>query len=270
MFAIMRLKKHSSWKDVRQSASHHLRAHSVSNADTSKTHQNRFWGAGTPEELLRAMQDRVEPLVKRKDNVRAIEVFLGASPEWFKDRKNGTKELTRAAAEWLATTFGKDNVTAFGLHLDETTPHIWAMVAPIKDGKLNAKAIVGDKKRMTALQDSWAKQCQPIGLQRGIRKSGAKHTSIRTYYAAVNGNETAAKILANEAKKRLDKIQKLTQQALTERAQILAGNEALQAMARKLKTGGAVRYAPPEKREIQARAANGFPNVVPRKKVRPT
>lgn len=40
--------------------------------------------------------------------------------------------------EWLQSYFGKDNVVSAVLHMDETTPHIHAVVIPMVNERLSA------------------------------------------------------------------------------------------------------------------------------------
>lgn len=237
MFAILRTQKHNSADTIRRRCNHHLRAHDVQNADPALAGLNHAWGPSQAAQLARAIQERVEPLVKRKDNVRCIEVLLTASPEWFgSDRPGQARRLTKAAAQWLSAEFGRDNVMGFGLHMDETTPHVWAMVTPIVAGRLNASALTGSPEKMRQLQDRWAKLTAPLGLVRGVRKSGARHTTIRTFYAAANGCEKARAALEQEQAKRAAKAQQLA-------AEAQARADAAMAEARRIKARNAATLA---------------------------
>ncbi len=95
--------------------------------------------------------------------------------------------------EWLAKTFGKENVVSTTLHMDEDTPHIHASVVPIVTGerrkKKSNKPESPEKKkyrkknreaprlcandvmardRLKGYQGSYAIAMQKYGLQRGI------------------------------------------------------------------------------------------------------
>ncbi|WP_418354756.1 plasmid recombination protein, partial [Shewanella chilikensis] len=72
------------------------------------------------------------------------------------------------------------------MHRDETSPHLRAFVVPITaDGRLSAKDYIGNRQKMTADQTSFAKAVQHLGLERGIERSRATHTSIKQHYAAI-------------------------------------------------------------------------------------
>lgn len=132
----------------------------------------------------------------RKNNTKAIEVMLtynqkNVPPDFSLDA------WSQANVEWLQETFGKENVVSAVLHLDETTPHIHAVIVPVKDGKLAATELLqstpelqekNGKRGFEYLQDKYAEKMQPFGLKRGIRKSKASHEHIQNFYNALTEN----------------------------------------------------------------------------------
>jgi Plasmid recombination enzyme len=88
--------------------------------------------------------------------------------------------------QWLEREYG-DKIVRAELHLDEATPHIHAFLVPIDEkGQLNCRDFFGQRKKMFALQDSYAQAMKPLGLERGQRESRATHTSVKKYYSVVN------------------------------------------------------------------------------------
>ena len=199
-YAIVRIAKLKK-SSIGGSGSHVARSRTTLNADKSKQADNR---------TLIHSQDSDRPLgdvvaakiasskQKRKirpDAVHAVEFLLSASPEYF--RPNDPTEYgvhdptrlevwTRANVEWLQREYG-DRIVRAELHLDEATPHIHAYLVPIDErGQLNCRGIFGERKNMFALQDSYAAAMEPLGIERGIRGSKARHTDVKEYYAAVN------------------------------------------------------------------------------------
>jgi 5S rRNA maturation endonuclease (ribonuclease M5) len=66
------------------------------------------------------------------------------------------------------------------------------MVPLDEKGKLNCRALLGGSRyRLSELQDDFALAMKPLGLERGIKGSRAKHTEVRKYYAAVNQSPDA-------------------------------------------------------------------------------
>ena len=67
------------------------------------------------------------------------------------------------------------------------------MVPLDEKGKLNCRALFGGSRyRLSELQDDFALAMKPLGLERGIKGSRAKHTEVRKYYAAVNQSSDAS------------------------------------------------------------------------------
>ena len=132
MFAILGMQKHKDRGTLIKRASHHLRAHVVANADPARLGLNASSWQGTASALVDEIWQKTEPAMQRKDGVRVVELMLTASPEWHYDNPNSRlRQLSTGAREFICETFGKGNIVAMGLHRDEKTPHIWALITPI-------------------------------------------------------------------------------------------------------------------------------------------
>lgn len=121
----------------------------------------------------------------RKDAVKGIEVMMTYSAKEIPgdfDIEKWKKENVK----WLQNYFGKENVVSAVLHLDETTPHIHAVVIPMVNDRLNAKQFLGGPQKLRELQNSYGEHMHSLGLSRGLQGSLAKHTDIRDFYTAVN------------------------------------------------------------------------------------
>lgn len=73
--------------------------------------------------------------IKRKitnDQVRVVRVLLSGTHEGMMTlyEKGRLGEWCSDNIQWLQQTFGKKNVVAAHLHMDEKTPHIHATVIP--------------------------------------------------------------------------------------------------------------------------------------------
>src|SRR5699024_4341075 len=121
------------------------------------------------------------------DAVLAVEYVMTASPEWWtKATSEQQADFFDQAHKWLADKYGADRIITATVHRDETSPHLSAFVVPITaDGRLSAKDYIGNRQKMTADQTSFAKAVQHLGLERGIERSRATHTSIKQHYAAI-------------------------------------------------------------------------------------
>jgi Plasmid recombination enzyme len=193
-FCILRLEKLKTLDEVERSAKHTFREIRTKNADPSRTHKNKTWGAQTSAEVRAAIEAKL-PAKRRKDAVSCIEYLITASPEFFKTAPvKAQNAYFDGAVKWLEAKHGKENVVCVNMQLDETSPHLVAYVVPLtKDGRLSAKEIVGNQKAMKDMQTHFAEVVgKPVGLQRGIEDSGAVHTTVRQFYQAIEKNPALA------------------------------------------------------------------------------
>lgn len=189
MYGIMRLQKIKSTYSLLASMRHSFREQETPNADPSRAEQNEFVSAYSVRDGMAFYQERLNTVGRvRKNAVHAIEYMISASPGWFTDKTiQEQNRYFKDALDWLKTQYGSENVVCAGVHRDETSPHLFAYVVPIKDGKLNARALIGGKKdRLSEMQTDFAeKVCQRHGLKRGLEGSKARHTQIRHWYAVI-------------------------------------------------------------------------------------
>jgi 5S rRNA maturation endonuclease (ribonuclease M5) len=193
--AIARIAKLKSGS-VGASGQHTRRAHQTPNANPEISNI-RFIGqpdsANLPS-LETIVRDRIGDQTIRKNGVLCVEMLLTASPEYFRPddpSKAGFYEPERladfqqAVHSWLDKEYG-DRIVRAELHLDESTPHVHAYLVPLDErGKLNCRGLFGGREKLSQFQDSYANALSPLGLERGIKGSRAKHTTVKQYYAAV-------------------------------------------------------------------------------------
>ena len=194
--AILRTAKLTNWGNVTGSGSHIARQRDTPNADPDAPAPIHLIGAG---DLLSAVQGRIEEAGVRvaKNAVLAVEVMLSASPEYFRPENPGQagfyvparlEAWQQAITAWAREQWA-DNLVALTVHLDEATPHAHAVVVPVnpKTNRLSAKAMItGGKAKLRQLQDSYAAALAPLGLQRGIKGSRAKHKRIKDVYGILD------------------------------------------------------------------------------------
>lgn len=189
-FAIMRCKKLAALGCVAAALQHCYRERPTLNADPQRTPDNEHQAAGSTDQAMGQLRAML-PGRRRKDAVLAVEYFLGASPEWWRDATQSQQQLFFARArQWLEEKYGADRVIVATIHRDETSPHLSAFVVPLtQDGRLSAKEFIGNRQQMTADQTTFAARMACLGLKRGQEGSKSRHTSIRTYYARVEAAE---------------------------------------------------------------------------------
>ena len=158
----------------------------------------------------------------RKDSVRMVETLITASPEFFAGKKlREVREFFEHALEFLKTKQAEETFLSAVVHVDEKTPHMHLCFVPITaDGRLSAKEIVGNKKKLTQWQDdfwSYMVKFYP-DLERGesASKTGRTHIPPRLFKEAVHLNQQKdmlldllADINPLNAKKRVAEIEAL-------------------------------------------------------------
>ena len=194
--AIARIAKLKSG-NVGASGLHTGRARQTPNANPEISNIRFIGEPDSPDlpSLETIVRDRIGDQTIRKNGVLCVEMLLTASPEYFRPldpSRAGYYEPEKLADfratvhSWLDNEYG-DRIVRAELHLDESTPHIHAYLVPLDDrGKLNCRGIFGGRQKLSQFQDSFANAMSPLGLERGIRGSKAKHTKIQHYYAAIN------------------------------------------------------------------------------------
>ena len=110
------------------------------NADPTRTHLNRKlieYPEGVKDRSA-AIQRRLEEAgLTRKigsNQVRAIRINVSATPEDMEriEREGRLDEWCADNLKYFADTFGKENIVAAHLHLDEKTPHMHVTLVPWK------------------------------------------------------------------------------------------------------------------------------------------
>ena len=209
-FAVLHIDK-AKGNDTAMSA-HIERTVSPANADASRTHLNREL-IQFPEGVhgrSQAIEHRIDTAgIYRKiseNQVKALRFLLtGSHDEMMRlEREGRLPEWCEASVKWLQNTYGKENVVAATLHMDERTPHIHATVVPIVQGerrKAGKEAGNGkrkykvkrdkvrlcsddvyNKQKLEEYQTDYALAMERFGLERGQRGSDAKHTTTMEYY----------------------------------------------------------------------------------------
>ena len=180
-------------KDLRGVSIHNNRESSHSSnkdIDYSRTAQNfdaLTRESGNPHTNYRAeVEKRLQANYKgakavRKDAVRLVSVVVSSDRQFFEGKsREDTERFFNTAAEFLAERYGRENVVAAKVHMDETTPHMHFTFVPLTDdGRLSAKTII-DRKALSSLQDELPKILQHNGFQieRGVENSPCKHIPI--------------------------------------------------------------------------------------------
>lgn len=205
-FAVLHIEKGTAGK-AGGLGSHIDRTKKVLNADPKLSEKNLFYYLGENGKVYvydnfknrRSLQERINRRIQegykgktaiRKDAVTHLNVVLTGSHEEMTAIGENPERLTQWMNEnyrFVSERFGGRNVVDFTLHMDERTPHIHCVVVPLTvDGRLSAKEVMGNRRKLSELQDCYGKVMQnKFGLQRGIKGSTATHDSVREYYGRI-------------------------------------------------------------------------------------
>lgn len=194
-FAILRTEKLKDWGSISASLQHTFRERLTPNADENRTGLNAHIGGNNSEQVLQKIKDGL-PEKYRADCVKCVEYLITASPEWFSQANEQERlQYFHTAQEWLKERHGADNVKYVGIHLDETTPHLVAYVVPIDEwGKLNCKAFLGGREKLSRMQSDFAERVQKFGLKRGVKGSKAKHQRVQRFYGNIREDQPKLQI----------------------------------------------------------------------------
>ncbi|MCD8181389.1 MAG: plasmid recombination protein [Firmicutes bacterium] len=136
----------------------------------------------------------------RSDSVRVVEALITASPDFFKGKKRAEiKEYFAYALEFIKAHQDERTIISAVVHMDEKTPHMHLCFVPItEDGRLSAKDIVGNKKKLTWWQDEFWKHMvkKYPTLERGESASitGRDHIPPRVFKEMTHLNKYREKL----------------------------------------------------------------------------
>lgn len=92
----------------------------------------------------------------RRDSVKFVDTLVTVSPEFAEAHTAEMPEYFARAFDFLKERVGEENIFSAVVHMDEKTPHLHLCFVPLtKDGRLSAKEILGNKKRMIQWQDDF-------------------------------------------------------------------------------------------------------------------
>jgi len=223
-YAILRTAKLKTRANISSSAQHTYRERHTPNANPRMTKLNINNGAKSSDEILSALDKRLDGINVGDDQVLMIEYLITASPEAFK--RHGGKLDDRSsyfddAIAWIKEKHGVSNILASSLQLDERTPHLVVYVVPKIDGeiktrkrsviagtnedgskrretrefteqlpaRLSAAHFLDGREKLSDMQTDFAACVGTIyGLKRGIEGSTATHQRVQRHYASLNKN----------------------------------------------------------------------------------
>ena len=136
----------------------------------------------------------------RSDSVRVVEALVTATPEFFRGKKKSEiRAYFQEALAFIQQNQAPKTIISAVVHMDEKTPHMHLSFVPLTaDGKLSAKEIVGNKKKLTQWQDKfWEHMVRKYpDLERGesASQTGRDHIPPRVFKEMTRLTKQKAKL----------------------------------------------------------------------------
>ena len=137
----------------------------------------------------------------RSDSVRVVEALVTASPEFFKGKKRSEiKSYFADVLDFIKAHQDEKTIISAVVHMDEKTPHMHLSFVPLtQDGRLSAKEIIGNRKKLVWWQDEFwkhmAKKYPDLERGESASKTGRQHIPPRFYKEAVHLNSLRDKLM---------------------------------------------------------------------------
>lgn len=211
------------YSQLRKVSNHNNRSgdYSKEHIDESRMHLNRALyrkhsdAKSLIEQLnmtIELMPEELRPKINKNthsqnESVVVVEMILQASPEWFESAsKEQFEDWVESNVKATKKRFG-DNLLSIDLHMDEKTPHFHICTMPLElaqkkkrmgkkqkaAGKepeyyeqynFNAKKLFNNKE-LEKNQTYFADAVKHLGIERGVRNSKAKRTTLKEYHEKI-------------------------------------------------------------------------------------
>lgn len=188
-FAILRIKKHKSVSSMVAAERHGADRERIKHlSHPERTKENRIYKKEPDLSIAEQWHKDTEKIKVRKNAVFGLEIVTSFSGEAQIEEQGRINEWRNDTLTWIAQSFGgRENILQSRIEFDETTIHMHTFVIPLYNGKLNAREYVGDKTKLSKLQDSYAEKMEKYGLIRGRHylpeDEKPRNIPLKKYYA---------------------------------------------------------------------------------------
>ena len=251
-YGILRFAKYKG-PEIGQIEAHNERTKEsyASNPDIDTSRSKLNYNLLTPPPKYRAeaeRQIREAGCRTRKDSVRLVETLITASSEFFQGKsQQEIRAYFERALEFMKSKQKPDTIISAVVHMDEKTPHMHLCFVPLtEDGRLSAKDILGNKKKLTQWQDEyWSYMVKKYpDLERGESacETGRTHISPRIFKQATRLHrleqklrELLSSINPMNAKRVREEVLKILDEYIPGVAELMTKARALKKAERELK-----------------------------------
>ncbi len=203
-YAILRFAKYKG-PEITNIEAHNERTKEkyASNPDVDPSRSHLNFHLIEPERRYRAGAERQIKEAgcrTRSDSVRLVEALVTATPEFFQGKKKSEiRAYFQEALEFIQQNQDPKTIISAAVHMDEKTPHMHLSFVPLTtDGRLSAKEIVGNKKKLIQWQDKfWEHMVRKYpDLERGesASQTGRDHIPPRVFKEMTRLTKQKAKL----------------------------------------------------------------------------
>lgn len=203
-YAILRFAKYKG-PEITNIEAHNERTKEkyASNPDIDPNRSHLNFHLVEPERRYRAEAERQIKEAgcrTRSDSVRVVEALVTATPGFFQGKKKSEiKIFFQEALEFIGQNQDPKTIISAAVHMDEKTPHMHISFVPLtEDGRLCAKEILGNKKKLSQWQDRfWGHMVKKFpDLERGesASKTGRDHIPPRVFKEMTRLTKQKAKL----------------------------------------------------------------------------
>ena len=203
-YAIMRFAKYKG-PEISRIEAHNERTKEkyASNPDVDTTRSHLNFHLVKPPGRYRTEAERQIAAAgcrTRSDSVRLVETLVTASPVFFRGKsRKEIRDFFQTALDFIKQKQNPETIISAVVHMDEKTPHMHLSFVPLtEDGRLSAKEIIGNRKKLTMWQDAfWEHMVRKFpDLERGMSASetGRDHIPPRVFKEMTRLNKQREKL----------------------------------------------------------------------------
>ena len=174
------------------------------------------------EDYNKRIKERLEEGYKgkrkiRSDAIKLVDGLITSDDVFFEDMdEKETRHFFEDALEFIKVEYGEENIMYATVHLDEKTPHMHFGFVPLtEDGRLSAKEVLGNKKKMSLLQDKFNAFINTKGykMKRGERaiETERKHVDVNNFKQQTEYHKRELEQVQNDFNASLEKWDKARQ-----------------------------------------------------------
>src|SRR5699024_6609557 len=174
------------------------------------------------EDYNKRIKERLEEGYKgkrkiRSDAIKLVDGLITSDDVFFEDMdEKETRHFFEDALEFIKVEYGEENIMYATEHLDEKTPHMhFGFVLLTEDGQLSATEVLGNKKKMSLLQDKFNAFINTKGykMKRGERaiETERKHVDVNNFKQQTEYHKRELEQVQNDFNASLEKWDKARQ-----------------------------------------------------------